>query len=143
MKTDTIIFWVTLADQGAIETFVTGSPVLVNAKIAQWAGLSSDKSDAFQAFRDLSLKVATKTDGLVDAAYELIEVDVDFEQLVRDSAPAETLEQLDENDIIEFLEATEKYRVVETPNLYDQMKIEWLKKNWENISLEQLENLVK
>lgn len=142
MKTDTIIFWVSLAEAGTIETFVTGSPVLANAKIAQWAGLSSDKSDAFQAFRDLSLKVATKTDGLVDAAYELIEVDVDFEQLVRDS-PSEALEQLDENDIIEFLEATEKYRVVETPNLYDQMKIEWLKKNWENISLEQLENLVK
>lgn len=143
MKADVNVFWVTINEDG-LETFVSGSAALANAKIALWAPeATSDKSDPFDRFRDLSLKVATKTDGRVDAGFDLIEAEVDFVQLIRDCFPSEVLEQLNENDLVEFLEDTGKYRVVETEGLNDQMKLDWLKENLGNISLEQLENLVK
>lgn len=142
MKADVTIFWVTINEDG-LETFVSGSAVLANAKIAEWAPeVSSDKSDPFDRFRELSLKVRTKTDGRVDASYDLIEAEVDFVQFIRDCSPSEVLEQLNDNDIIEYLE-DRNYCVLQPESLNDQMKLDWLKQNLGNISLEQLENLVK
>lgn len=141
MKTDVNIFWVTEVTPDGIETLVTAQPWKAVQKMEEIVGLPAPRKEPFDQFRDMSLHALKNTD--FNADFELVEVEVDEVEAVRECPKAKVFAQFDEQEFIEHLEDTERYRVIETANLFDQMKAEWLAAHISEISIEQLENLVK